>query len=75
MTETPYDLTGRDYIVIGGAGYIGSHVCKTIHVELTNENILCQKIKSSDYRAATLARSCTNGGNASANAINNFNFN
>ena len=31
MTKTPYDLTGRDFIVVGGAGYIGSHVCKTIH--------------------------------------------
>ena len=31
MTKTPYDLTGRDFIVVGGAGYIGSHVCKIIH--------------------------------------------
>lgn len=31
MTQTPYDLTGRDFIVAGGAGYIGSHVCKIIH--------------------------------------------
>ena len=25
-----YDLTGQDIIVVGGAGYIGSHVCKMI---------------------------------------------
>lgn len=25
-----YDLTGQDIIVVGGAGYIGSHVCKII---------------------------------------------
>jgi len=25
-----YDLSGRDIIVVGGAGYIGSHVCKMI---------------------------------------------
>jgi len=31
MTKTPYDLTGGDFIIVGGAGYIGSHVCKTIH--------------------------------------------
>lgn len=31
MTNTPYDLSGRDFIVVGGAGYIGSHVCKTLH--------------------------------------------
>lgn len=31
MTLEQIDLTGRDFIVVGGAGYIGSHVCKTIH--------------------------------------------
>ena len=31
MTQTPFDLSGREFIVVGGAGYIGSHVCKTIH--------------------------------------------
>lgn len=31
MTNPPYDLSGRDFIVVGGAGYIGSHVCKVIH--------------------------------------------
>lgn len=25
-----YDLTGQDILVVGGAGYIGSHVCKMI---------------------------------------------
>ncbi len=30
MTLLNYDLKGRDIIVVGGAGYIGSHVCKTI---------------------------------------------
>lgn len=30
MPKLTYDLSGRDYIVVGGAGYIGSHVCKTI---------------------------------------------
>ncbi len=25
------DLTGRDIIVVGGAGYIGSHVCKSLN--------------------------------------------
>lgn len=27
---TVYDLANRDFIVVGGAGYIGSHVCKLI---------------------------------------------
>lgn len=31
MTQHAYDLTGRDFVVVGGAGYIGSHVCKMIH--------------------------------------------
>jgi len=30
MAELQYDLTGRDIIVVGGAGYIGAHVCKKI---------------------------------------------
>lgn len=30
MTTFTYDLNGRQFIVAGGAGYIGSHVCKTI---------------------------------------------
>lgn len=30
MTTFTYDLSGRAFIVAGGAGYIGSHVCKTI---------------------------------------------
>ena len=30
MTKQAYDLKNRDFIVVGGAGYIGSHVCKTI---------------------------------------------
>jgi len=30
MTRLNYDLNGRNIIVVGGAGYIGSHVCKTI---------------------------------------------
>ena len=25
------DLNGRDIIIVGGAGYIGSHVCKAVH--------------------------------------------
>jgi UDP-glucose-4-epimerase GalE len=31
MENNHIDLTGRDLIVVGGAGYIGSHVCKGIH--------------------------------------------
>lgn len=31
MSTTPQDLSGQDFIVVGGAGYIGSHVCKEIH--------------------------------------------
>ena len=30
MIEAQKDLNGRDFIVVGGAGYIGSHVCKVI---------------------------------------------
>ena len=30
MANISYDLSDRDFIVVGGAGYIGSHVCKTI---------------------------------------------
>ena len=30
MSRASYDLSGQDYIVVGGAGYIGSHVCKEI---------------------------------------------
>lgn len=30
MTEQVYDLKGREIIVVGGGGYIGAHVCKTI---------------------------------------------
>ena len=30
MPNPDYDLTGRDFIVVGGGGYIGAHVCKTI---------------------------------------------
>lgn len=30
MTEN-YDLNGRKFIIVGGAGYIGSHVAKEIH--------------------------------------------
>jgi len=29
-TNNP-DFTHQDFIVVGGAGYIGSHVCKTLH--------------------------------------------
>ena len=31
MSSTPKNLSGQDFIVVGGAGYIGSHVCKEIH--------------------------------------------
>jgi len=31
MNSARYDLAGQDFIVVGGAGYIGSHVCKEIH--------------------------------------------
>ena len=31
MNPAPHDLSGQDFIVVGGAGYIGSHVCKEIH--------------------------------------------
>jgi len=30
MAEHQYDLRGRDFIVVGGAGYIGMNVCKRI---------------------------------------------
>ena len=30
MSRATYDLSGQDCIVVGGAGYIGSHVCKEI---------------------------------------------
>jgi UDP-arabinose 4-epimerase len=30
MTERIYDLKGQEIIVVGGGGYIGAHVCKTI---------------------------------------------
>lgn len=30
MSNPKYDLAGRDFIVVGGGGYIGAHVCKTI---------------------------------------------
>ena len=30
MTDNSKILFGRDFIVAGGAGYIGSHVCKMI---------------------------------------------
>ena len=30
MNPAPHDLSGQDFIVVGGAGYIGSHVCKEI---------------------------------------------
>lgn len=30
MSEILHDLSGQDIIVVGGAGYIGSHVCKMI---------------------------------------------
>ena len=31
MTKGTYDLKGQNIIVVGGAGYIGSHVCKAIY--------------------------------------------
>ena len=31
MSRAPQDVSGQDFIVVGGAGYIGSHVCKEIH--------------------------------------------
>lgn len=31
MNPAPHDLSGQDFMVVGGAGYIGSHVCKEIH--------------------------------------------
>jgi len=31
MNPAPHDLSGQEFIVVGGAGYIGSHVCKEIH--------------------------------------------
>ena len=31
MNSSPHDLSGQSFIVVGGAGYIGSHVCKEIH--------------------------------------------
>jgi len=30
LMSVDYDLDGREIIVVGGAGYIGSHVCKMI---------------------------------------------
>jgi len=30
MTKKTHDLSGKSFIVAGGAGYIGSHVCKAI---------------------------------------------
>lgn len=30
MPNPDYNLNGRDFIVVGGAGYIGAHVCKMI---------------------------------------------
>jgi len=30
MSDKIYDLGGQELIVVGGAGYIGAHVCKTI---------------------------------------------
>jgi len=30
MSNPDYDLAGRDFIVVGGGGYIGAHVCKRI---------------------------------------------
>ncbi|NNC37111.1 MAG: UDP-glucose 4-epimerase GalE [Acidimicrobiales bacterium] len=30
MTKSIYNLQGREFIVVGGGGYIGSHVCKMI---------------------------------------------
>ena len=30
MSNPNYDLAGQDFIVVGGGGYIGAHVCKTI---------------------------------------------
>jgi len=30
MSNPKYDLESRDFIVVGGGGYIGAHVCKTI---------------------------------------------
>ena len=30
MTEDTKYLSGRDIVVVGGAGYIGSHVCKAV---------------------------------------------
>ncbi len=30
MPSDAYDLTGQDIIIVGGAGYIGAHVCKLI---------------------------------------------
>lgn len=30
VADLHYDLTGRDIIIVGGAGYIGAHVCKRI---------------------------------------------
>lgn len=50
-----------------------------IHMELIKEDILCQKVKSSDYRAASLSRSCAAGPSKNqmsiSNSLNNFNFN
>ena len=58
--------------------YLDINVAKAIHIELTKEQILCQKIKSSDYRAATLARACNTGnkpGSSPAKEMSNINFN
>ena len=30
MPNPNYDLTAREFIVVGGGGYIGAHVCKRI---------------------------------------------